>query len=65
MTFKTDDRQILMADGSITVQSSEKTVIFNMSEGQVLAETDDTECQNSEFILDMNTLEVKYDDKDG
>jgi len=54
-----------MADGSITVQNGEKTVIFSMSEGQVLAETDDTEFQNSEFILDMNTLEVKYDDKDG
>jgi len=58
MTFATDDRRMVLADGSLTVQNKDRIVVFTTSEGQVRMEADGKESLGKEFVLDLNTLEV-------
>jgi len=59
MTFATDDRKMLMADGILTVRNRDKIVVFTSFEGQVRMEADGRESLGSEFVLDLKTLEVE------
>ena len=60
MTFAKDDRKMVMAGGSLTVQNKDKTVVFTKNGGQVRMEADGKEKLGSEFVLDLKTLEVEY-----
>jgi hypothetical protein len=59
MTFTRDGRKMVMAGGSLTVQNKDKTVVFTKSGGQVRMEAGGKEKLGSEFVLDLQTLEVE------
>jgi hypothetical protein len=59
MTFATGDKQLIMADGVMTVQNPQSKVVFSASADKVRMKTGDTDQLGSEFILDLNTLQVK------
>jgi hypothetical protein len=58
-TFETDGRKMVMADGKLTVQNKNRTVVFSASQGQVRMEADGRESFAEEFVLDLTTLEPK------
>jgi hypothetical protein len=58
MTLATDDRKLLLADGALTVQHGEKTVVFRRHENQVQLQGDREQLAPA-FVLDLQALAVK------
>ena len=61
-TFNTGSKQLIMADGVMTVQNGDRKVEFGMSGDEVRMKTNDKETLGSEFILELDTLNVKHGD---
>jgi hypothetical protein len=61
-TFATGTRQLIMADGVMTVGNGDRKVEFGVSGDEVRMKTNDTEKLGSDFILDLDTLDVKHGD---
>jgi hypothetical protein len=61
-TFATGARQLVMADGVMTVGNADSKVEFDVSGDEVRMKTNDTQKLGSEFILELDTLEVKQGD---
>lgn len=58
-TFATGDRKMVMADGRLSIQNKDKALVFVTTDGQVKMKEDGIESFSEEFILDLQTLEVK------
>ena len=61
---KNNDKSIYIADGSIIFQHPGNQVIFSISGDKVLMNKDGNESLDSEFIIDLNTLEIKKGNED-
>jgi hypothetical protein len=59
MTFATGARQLIMANGVITVRDGDRTIVFRRYEDQVRLEQDRQERLSPAFLLDLQTFEVK------
>jgi hypothetical protein len=64
MTFATEEKQLIMADGVMTLQNAEGKVVFSVSGDGVGMKTNDSDAELlcSEFIVDIDTLDVKCAD---
>jgi len=58
-TFKTGDKQLIMAKGVMTVENSDRTVQFDLSGDKVRMKTGDKEQLGTEFILDLDTQDIR------
>ncbi|MBN1973002.1 MAG: hypothetical protein JW787_05145 [Sedimentisphaerales bacterium] len=59
-----NDKSIYMADGCITIKNASKTIIFSLSGDKVRMQSEGEETFSSEFILDLNTLDIKNRDSE-
>ena len=59
-----NDKSMYMADGCITIKNAAKTIVFSVSGDKVLMNKDGQKTLDSEFIIDLNTLEIKKGNED-
>ncbi|MBN1362697.1 MAG: hypothetical protein JW993_19015 [Sedimentisphaerales bacterium] len=63
MTFATDEQELVLADGVMTVRNPDRTLTFSPSGANVRLQTDGTERIGAEFLLNLNTLDVTCPDE--